>query len=243
MTITNPDIRSSINSLSPGQLIDLWEVDCTDIGGSIYRFTPNTTESGTSVYLNGVEYLPLEVEIEGLEYKSDGQQPRPTIKIGNINQTFTAAIVSLDDMVGAKLTRRRTFRQFLDDGEEADSSVQFPADVFFVERKKSHNPLYIEWELVSIIDQAKVSIPRRQVIRDICTHRYREWDATTSTFDYTKATCPYTGDATYDEFGDATTSGGDACGKRVYDCELRYGDDEKPFYGFPGVARFGSPYR
>lgn len=242
----NDKLRRDSQSFSPGQYVELWEVDCTDLGGSIYRFTPNTTTSGSVVYLNGVPYQPLEIELEGLEQTGDGQLPRPTIRISNINQTFTAAITSLNDMVGAKVTRRRTFSKYLDDGDEADSAAQFPTDVYFVDRKTSHNPLYIEWELITAIELAIAQFPQRQVIRDICTHRYREWDATTSSFDYSNATCPYTGADMYNENGDVVTvSGSDACGKRLYDCKLRYpnDDDELPFYGFPGVARFSQPYR
>jgi len=238
----NDKIQSSVVKFDPGQLVDLWEVDTTDIGGSIFYFTPNTTESGTSVYLNGVEYLPIEVEIEGLEHKADGVQARPTIRISNVNQTFTASIVSLNDMVGSKLTRRRTFRKYLDDGAAADSAAQFPTDIYYIERKKAHNPLFIEWELVSIIDQVNRQLPKRQILRDICSHTYRVWDGV-SAFDYTDATCPYTGDLVFDENGDTTTSGLDACGKRLFDCNLRFVDEEKPFRGFPGVSRFGAPYR
>ena len=239
----NATIQDRVQRFDPGQLVELWEVDASDItGGSIYYFTANTTESGTSVLLNGVEYLPIDAEIEGLEHKGDGAQPRPTIRISNVTQTFTAAIVSLNDMVGAKVTRRRTYRRYLDDGDEADSTIQFPTDVYYIERKKTHNALFVEWELVSIIDQASRQLPARQILRDICSHTYRVWDGV-SAFDYTDATCPYTGDLVFDENGDTTTSGLDACGKRLFDCNLRFVDDEKPFYGFPGVSRFGSPYR
>jgi len=241
----NVNIVSDIQSFSPGQYVELWEVDCTDLGGSIYRFTPNTTVTGTSVYLNGVEYLPLEIEIDGFEVQGTGQLPRPTVRISNINQTFTASIVSLNDMVGAKVTRRKTFSKYLDDGEEANSYAQFSPDVFYIDRKTSHNPLYVEWELISAVELSISRFPRRQVIRDICTHRYREWATISGTFDYSKATCPYTGALAYDENGEVTTSGNDNCGKRLYDCKLRYpnDDDELPFYGFPGVARYRHPFR
>lgn len=231
---TNAKIASDNQEFSPGQLVTLYELDMTSLGGTTVYFV-EATLSGAAVVFNGVTYTPIDCQTEGWEY--NGQElPRPKFRIANTNQALMAEIYAYDDLLGAVLTRRRTYSKYLDGQSEADPNAQFPLDIYVVERKTMQNKFYIEWELSAYMDFQGTRIPKRRILRDTCTHRYRTYDGG---FVYTNATCPYTGTGYYTRGGVATTAANDACGKRWTDCKLRYPNltDELPTRAFPSVAK------
>jgi lambda family phage minor tail protein L len=73
---------------------------------------------------------------------------------------------------------------------------------------------------------AGVKLPRRQFIQNACTWLYRGAD------------CGYTGDPVANEFGLPTTIlANDACGKRLTDCQARFGAQAiLPYGGFPACG-------
>lgn len=229
------DIAQESQSFSPDDLVVLFELDATALGGSVLRFTSSAWETQSIVFDTNT-YVPVPIEAEGFEWNGRGQFPTPTLRISNVNKVASAVVIDFDDLLGATVKRTRTFRQFLDDGATPDTTAIFPIDVYKVERKTAHNKVFIEWELSSAIDQEGKRIPGRQVLRDACTHKYRRW--TGSVFDYVDATCPYTGTANFDETGQSTTNDKDRCGKRLSDCRLRFGEHGTlPTRAFPGLAR------
>src|SRR5262249_20760879 len=105
-----------------------------------------------------------------------------------------------------------------------------------IKRKVAQNKVYVEWELGAAIDVQGVMIPGRVILQDACTHLYRRWNGTA--FDYSKATCPYTGTSSFDQNGNAVGPSGDRCSKRIAPgCKLRCGVGPLPPRAFPGVAR------
>jgi len=232
---TNAKIKQSNQEFTPGELVTLYELDMTDLGGTTMYFT-DTTLSGASVVFNGVTYVPIDVETDGWEY--DGKQlPRPKIRIANTNKVLMAEIYAYGDLLGAVLTRRRTYTKYLDGQPDADPNAQFPVDVYVVEQKTLQNKFMVEWELSAYMDYTGTKIPKGRLLRDTCTHIYRKW--TGSVFDYTKATCPYTGTNYFKKDGTVTTAANDSCGRKYSDCKLRYPnkDDELPTKAFPSIAR------
>ena len=240
---TNGKIKEDIQVLNVGSgLVDLYDIDLSAFDpGNTVHITPMTS-AGTKITFGGVVYDPLPIEAEGFAYPGNGQMPRPTIKVSNINLTFTSLVDQLNDLIGAKVTRRRTYAKYLDGAPEADSSAQFPSEVYFIERKVRQNKFLIEWELKASVDVENVLIPKGQVL-DICQHRYRIYDTDTSDFDYSNATCPYVGTDYFDDEGNVTTKALDKCGKKLFDCKLRFVDEQLPMRAFPGVGSLGFPYR
>lgn len=239
--VTNATIASTVQKLDPGKLIALYELDLTSIGGGYLYFTENSTTSGTTVGLNGVTYIPIDCETEGFEFSGEGQMPRPKFRISNVQQSLVAEINAYEDLIGAPLTRRRTFAKYLDDGAAADSNAQFPIDVWVVERKTAQNRAFIEWELSAYMDVQGTNLPKGQILRDTCLHVYRSFED--PSFDYANATCPYTEEGVGNMFerdGTPTvTSGDDVCGKKYSDCGLRYNakSDVLPTRAFPSVSK------
>lgn len=114
-------ITSDIQKLEPGKLIELYELDATEIGGVIQRFHGYADNS--TIYWDGNGYEPWSIKAEGFARSSNGQQPNPTLTVGNIGKDINGKVITgvisalclaLDDLVGAKLTRHRTFLKYLD---------------------------------------------------------------------------------------------------------------------------------
>jgi lambda family phage minor tail protein L len=234
---TNAKIKRNIQLLDPGALITMYELDTTPIGGDdVYYFT-NGTDSNEVISFNSIVYAPIPLEVDGFEWKGKDTLPRPTITVSNILLTFLGEVILFDDLVGAKLTRRRTFSKYLDGGDNEDGSAQFPPDVFYIERKMLQDKYVIKWELCSVIDLGKKEFPNRRVLQS-CSHKYRRYlDG-----DFVAGTCPYNGDSYFDRSGSICDEDEDICGKKLFDCRLRYPEttDILPFLGFPGVGKLGA---
>ncbi len=218
--------------------VELWTLDGTSHGAGVLRWTSGTV-SDQPVVFAGNTYPPTPIEADGFEWSGSGPLPTPRLRIANVNLVITGLLQQFNDLVGATVTRLRTLTRFLDGQPGADPTAHWPLDVYRVERKSAQNKVYVEWELAAAMDQEGRLVPGRQVTR-LCDQRYRVWDPDTQTFDYSQATCPYVGAASFDRFGNPVASGADdVCNKQLTSgCKVRFGDNAiLPFRGFPGVAR------
>lgn len=146
--------------------VELFTLDCTSLGGSIYRFTNHPSSAGGPVYFGGNAFNPVPIASDGWDFSSTGTPPKPKLTISNANKTFLAAVLSLGDIVGASVTRVRTFAKYLDDGASPDSTKYIGPEVYIVEQKTGHNNEFIQWQLTSILDRFGMRLPRRQVLKD-----------------------------------------------------------------------------
>jgi len=231
-------IPATVQAPSVGRLVVLFDLDLAPLGGEVLRFTNNVDAGGATVQWRGHIYVPAEFEADGFEWSGKGALPRPRLRVSNVNRVFSAAIVEFADLLGARVTRWRTFERYLDNGAEPDPDAHLQPDIYVVERKLAQNKVFVEFELAAAMDQQGRKLPGRQVLRGYCGHRYRRWDAAEGSFDYQQATCPYAEAAMFDRQGNVTADpAADACGKRLSDCRLRFGAAALPTLAFPGVAR------
>lgn len=114
-------ILGDIQKLDPGSIVELFELDMTVLGGSILRFHSGVNLVNGDVIWQGNTYTRYPVEAEGFEFSGRGQLPRPTLRVANVNQTLTPYIAVYSDLVGAKLTRKRTFVKYLDPANFTDA--------------------------------------------------------------------------------------------------------------------------
>ncbi|MGZ6477655.1 MAG: phage minor tail protein L [Bdellovibrionales bacterium] len=231
MTTTPETITSEIQKLEPSAIIELYELDATALGGDILRFHAGTNNLNQNIVWNAQEYTRYPIVASGFEYAGTGSLPRPKVQVSNFLSGITTLTMAFNDLMGAKFTRRRTLRMYLDavnfagGNPSADPDAAFPDEIFYVDRKSLENRDGVEFELACSFDLVGVQLPRRQVIQNICVWKYRGGE------------CGYTG-TNYFTGGDVATSdaSADTCGKRLSSCKKRFGQTSVlPFGGFPGA--------
>lgn len=228
-------IKSDIQTLTPGTIIDLFVLDASAQGGAVTYFHTGINELGNDVVWQGQTYTRFPIAITGFERNSKGSIPRPKVQVANVTGLVAAMAHSLNDLIGAKVTRKRTLLKYLDavnfaaGNATADSTQEFPEEIYTVDRKSAENKVFIEFELAAAWDVQGVKLPRRQCLANICSWTYRG------------AECGYAGGAVADATDAPTTIlANDACGKRIASCQLRFGATAAlPFGGFPGAGLLG----
>lgn len=221
-------------------------LDATEMGGPILRFAPmpiadflSGTVNLTPIQWQGESWPPIPFQTSDWAWDGQGSMPTPHVTVANVNSYFTAANIEFNDLLGVVLTRFRTFAKFLDGMPDADPDAQYEPEIYRVERKVSQNNNLVEWELSTDLDHLGAVIPGRLVLKNACTHNYRVWDPVAGAFDYSVATCPYTGSAYFDINGIATTDASlDMCSKRLNGgCKNRFGSAPLPTRAFPGAGQ------
>lgn len=218
-------------------LITLYQLDTQSLGGPIYYF--NSAENlERRIVWGGQEYQPLPMEATGFEYSTRGTIPQPTITISNLFGAGNLLLDTYKGLLGADVIRIQTLERFLDDGSTPDPNAFIVRDVYTVAQKTSHTPIAIIFKLMSRMDQEGTQLPRRQILRDTCDHLYRVYSAELAGgFDYSKATCPYTGAAYFDTNDAFTTADRDMCSHTLNGCRARFGGGPLPARLFPGVGK------
>ena len=112
-------IKALAHTLAPGAIVTLYELDATAQGGAISRFHAGTNGLRQAVVWQGNTYNPFPIEVTGFEFSGKGQIPRPVVRVANVNGLMGALVRDYQDLIGAKLTRKRTMVRFLD-------AVNFP---------------------------------------------------------------------------------------------------------------------
>ena len=234
--MTTP-IRAEIQSLSPSAMIELFVLDMTGTysGGFLY-FHAGTNGLNQPITWQGRQYDPWPISAKGFDMATQGTLPQPQITIANIGGVLSGEVQANDDLVGCKITRKRTLAKYLDAvnfpggiNPDADPNQYLPDEMWYVEQKASETRHSIEFKLSSVFDLMGIQLPYRQVIQNSCPWKYRGSE------------CGYTGPY-FDRFDQPTSnSNDDACAKLLSSCKVRqqyFSSQILPFGGFPGATRY-----
>ena len=206
-------ISSEIQKLAPSSVIELFVLDLAIFGQGPVRFHAGTNALQQRVVWQGNAYEAFPIEVEGFEFNGNGQVPRPRLRVANVTGAITALVLTYQDLVGAKITRKRTLAKYLDavnfsggSNPTADPLAEFADDIYYVDRG--------------------VTLPRRQIVQNVCPWRYRGSE------------CGYTGSNYFNANDQSVVSSiQDICGKRLASCQVRFGQNaELPFGGFPAAG-------
>ncbi len=230
-------IRAEIQSLSPSAMIELFVLDMTGTysGGFLY-FHAGTNGLNQPITWQGRQYDPWPISAKGFDMTTQGTLPQPQITIANIGGVLSGEVQANDDLVGCKITRKRTLAKYLDavnfpggTNPDADPNQYLPDEMWYVEQKTSETRHTIEFKLSSVFDLMGIQLPYRQVIQNSCPWKYRGSE------------CGYTGPY-FDRFDQPTSnSNDDACAKLLSSCKVRqqyFSSQILPFGGFPGATRY-----
>ena len=233
-------LSEELQRLTPSAVIDLFEIALDlNINGTdeILRFHSGKNEITRTIKFNNIEYPAVPIEVNGFEFTSNGVLPRPTLKVGNVNNAITSLMLRFNPLA-AKVRRIRTFVKFIDATNFAEPKKHDTADpdakiveTWYIDRVASENQQYVEFELTPKLDLTNLALPRR-TIEEFCPWVYRG-----------NRECPYVGDACF-TVNDRPLEGGtlaerkaaDVCGKRLSSCQARFPDrNALPFGGFYGA--------
>lgn len=220
-------IKADVQTLNPGDRVELFEVDVTPLGGELHRF--HGYGVGDIVW-QGNTYSPWPIKAEGFEVSGDSKQPSPTLTLSNSGGFISSLVIYFKDLVGVKLTRRRTLAQYLDGQPTANPNEEFTPDIWYIERKIYEDNTTVQFELASALDFEGQQLPRRQIIANSC--------AWLTIGGYRGPYCSYSGPPVATEFDIITTDASlDKCGGRVSSCKLRFGENaELPYGSFPAAG-------
>jgi len=162
------------NKLNTDTYLELFDFDASmlsdinNVPGQIHYLTNSPTGGGVSGILwRGNTYYSLPFKLTGITYAGDGTvNARPTIAISNINKFFMAAMLSLGNLVGMKITRWRTFYKYTDNGSEPNTNMCYPIDEFLVIKKQPSDNTTLTYELSSVLDRPGIKLPRKLILRD-----------------------------------------------------------------------------
>jgi len=202
--ITVQAITKESHSLEPSTAITLYEIDISEIKKNLYlgtslsipedylRFHNMEILGQQKLYFRGEAFHPIPILTEGFEVTSDGSLPRPTltfVSFKGINQeaetksNFLAlkrALLEIDSMIGAKVTRYRTYVKFLDAsnnipdvGQFTGTNPEFPRDIYYISRKVEESKRAIKLELSSVLDVESFKLPSRTCLANRCPWNYR----------------------------------------------------------------------
>ena len=111
-------ITQDIHGFEPGAVIELFELDLSTgtapASEPILRWHSGINENMQEIVWQGNKYAAFPIEAEGFEFSGKGSIPRPTLTVANITSIISGVINSYDDLVGAKVTRKKTFAKYLD---------------------------------------------------------------------------------------------------------------------------------
>ena len=179
-------------SLEPSAILEFyliyygWPAD----QNNFLAVTPLKKEvSNATIVWQGQSYISWPLETTGFGSKGDNSLPRPRIKLNNYELAVSKYLKTYNNLIGAKVIRKRTFAKFLDDtnfssGKNpyydlatnatlANSNSHLPDQTFYVNRRVSETKDIVELELSTVFELDNVYLPNRNVYSKYCTWVYR----------------------------------------------------------------------
>jgi lambda family phage minor tail protein L len=187
--INTQNITKELFGDSPSLVIELFAISDILNSDEIIRFHGGVNELRESIIFDSKEYFYIPLEADGFAIAGDGAMVRPMLRMINIDGFLSNYIIDKNDLVGASLSRIRTFFKFLDKenfhnydqdvefwnskGVNPDSGSKLRPETWVINRKTRENKYLVEFEVVSPLELENVSVPRRQIINNFCPWKFR----------------------------------------------------------------------
>lgn len=187
-----------------------------------------------NIIWQGQTFVPIPIDVTGLEMRSDGKASAPTFSmsnnIGGVQGAVSAYCLQFGDFAGAKLKVITTLSKYLDadnfSSGNLSASNEAKEQLWYIEQKTSENAQAVTFELSNPIDFEGLKIPVRQI------SNYCHWCAVGN---YRGEECQYTGAARFTDKDEPTDNPTfDRCSGRLSSCRIR--NNESHFGGFPASS-------
>lgn len=174
--------------------LEFFELEVGTGSNNVLYFHAGKNEQLQDITWDSNTYVALPLMMQGIEYKYDGPSARPSLTIANVESIFKSSSIFktqmadgtwgakyddgtditdtdfvLDDLVGSKLTRRKTLEKYL----TSSPVVEFRKDVYIIDRIEERTNAYVSFELASAFDLETVRIPGRVVVGKYCPWKYQ----------------------------------------------------------------------
>lgn len=185
-------------------IVDLFEVTVNPFSASpatVYLYR-GLDQTGASVWFSNKagtvknEYFAFPIEMTDVNVTSDGPAARPTLTVANVISAAKVTsgnaetvgsdektletilsdlgIFSNEDLIGARVTRRRTLEQHLLTSSSSPTiPVEFPSYVYYIDRVAGESKITVIFELSSPFDLEGVKVPHREIIGRYCSWKYQ----------------------------------------------------------------------
>ena len=148
-----------------GYYMEFYDIDLTPIGGTVYHIVPSLDYDDvtgvTSIFnFDGVNYTPVPCKLTGVASSTAGAPSTPTLTVSNISKLLFADVVNNDGLVGAIVTRHRTFSEYVGINEE------LPTQKFIISQALNIDREQLSFKLNLPIDFEGARLPFRIVLKD-----------------------------------------------------------------------------
>lgn len=113
-TIISVDSETSLTYKTNGGSTPVAGTVSNITGLTCFTWCDGVNEVGEEVTFDSIKYSRYPIHASGFDKTGNGSIPRPKLTVGNIGGIIGALAKDYNDLVGAKLTRTRTFARYLD---------------------------------------------------------------------------------------------------------------------------------
>lgn len=240
---TSVAFGNCLQSLYPGEILTLVEIDGTKFGAQVYRFhnenisyTPEelmiARQTGTLpdkvLMFRGEQYGARPFGITGISFTSNGKAGKPQLTVSNMDSQVSALIRTYNGMMQAKVTIWIVPASLMDaNGNIADGDCR--RHIYYVERPNFCNQSLARFDLTSPYDMDGIMIPPRTT-QSVCYWAQRGWYRSGKG-------CGYNGSRMFDKDNNPVSDPSqDYCAGTCTACELRFGKGNALDFGGCAVA-------
>lgn len=243
MAEVKKSFENCLQSLYPGEIITLVEVDGSKFGANVYRFhaeniayTPEelmqARETGIlppkDIIFRGDVYGARPFGISGIGFTSNGKAEKPQLSLSNLDGRVAALIRSYNGMMQAKVTIWITQADLLGENGAVEDGA-YRKMVYYIERPNFVNRDVARFDLTSPYDMDGIMIPSR-LTQSVCYWAQRGWYRSGKG-------CGYNGSAMFDKDNNPVSDPSqDFCAGTVTACKLRFGPENELDFGGAAVA-------
>lgn len=235
--------ENCLQSLYPGEIITLIDIDGTRFGANKYCFhseniayTPEelmqARETGIlppkDIIFRGDVYGARPFGISGIGFTSNGKAEKPQLSLSNLDGRVAALIRSYNGMMQAKVTIWITQADLLGENGSVEDGA-YRKLVYYIERPNFVNRDVARFDLTSPYDMDGIMIPSR-LTQSVCYWAQRGWYRSGKG-------CGYNGSAMFDKDNNPVSDPSqDFCAGTVTACKLRFGTENELDFGGAAVA-------
>ena len=175
-------VADSLLDLQPTAILELFRIFPDKVNKpTLFLGFHGGTVFNKSLTWQGVQYLPLAMEAEGFDIFGDGKLARPKLRVLNKNYIITNFLQNYNDLINAKIVRKRVSVKYLDDANFdgtnpfgiADPKAELTNESWLVGRKTQESKVFVELELASPLDLESFNVNYREVVSKFCYWKYR----------------------------------------------------------------------